>query len=114
MNWLFTFLLLSFTSQLLAQPSSKDIHKVLAEINSIRSSGCYCGGKWMPPAKPLKWNNQLYLAANKYARYMAKNNHFDHISKEGEDLGDRLNKINFRWKKIGENLGYGYYQKSMK
>ena len=40
---------------------------------------------------------------------MAANRHFDHISKEGEDLGDRLDKVDYSWIKIGENLAYGYH-----
>lgn len=92
-----------------AQPSNQDIRQVIAEINKLRNSGCQCGDEWMPPVQPVKWNNDLYRVSNKYAKYMYANDHFDHISKSGEDLGDRLNKIGYDWMKIGENLGFGYH-----
>jgi len=93
---------------LCAQPSQADIYRVLGEINKLRSSGCKCGSKWMPAVGPLKWNEQLHLVSNRYARYMARHDHFDHKSKTGEDLGDRLDDIGYNWLKIGENLGFGY------
>lgn len=108
MKYIITLAFLRCCTLVFAQPSNSDIQKVIYKINDLRSEGCYCGNKWMPPAQPLKWNEQLYKVSNSYARYMARNNHFDHISKNGEDLGDRLNKIGFKWKKIGENLGLGY------
>jgi len=91
-----------------AQPSKGDIQIVLKEINLLRSQGYQCGSKWMPPAQSVTWDHNLYKVSNTYAKYMAKNNHFDHVSKQGEDLGDRLDHINYKWKKIGENLAYGY------
>ena len=62
----------------------------------------------MAPAGPLKWHHVLYRVSNTYARYLARNRHFDHISKEGEDLGDRLDHVGYEWNLIGENLGVGY------
>lgn len=104
----FTFALVFLVVSLFSQPSKGDIQRVLLEINKVRSKGCVCGQKWMPPAKPLSWDQDLYLVSKDYAKYMSKNRHFDHISKEGLDLGDRLDQKGIRWAKIGENLGYGY------
>jgi len=101
-----SFSLLSFL--LPAQPSQTNIHRVLSEVNMLRSEGCNCGGQWMSPVQPVQWNNVLYRVSNKYARYMAANGHFDHVSKSGENLGDRLSNIGYDWAKIGENLGFGY------
>lgn len=39
---------------------------------------------------------------------MYKYKHFDHLSKSGEDLGDRLDRISYPWMKIGENIAVGY------
>ena len=73
-------------TSLSSQPSANSIKRVLAEINELRSQGCICGSKRMAPAKPLQWDEALYKVSNKYARYMSRNSHFDHVSKEGEDL----------------------------
>lgn len=62
----------------------------------------------MKPVGPVKWDVDLYKVSRTYARYLERHEHFDHISLEGEDLGDRLDHINYDWQKIGENLGYGY------
>ena len=109
MNVKVTFLFCFFYTSVIAQPSQSDVNRVMTEMNKLRSKGCKCGSQWMPPVGPLIWDKNLYLVSNKYARYMEYNRHFDHVSKEGEDLGDRLNKIGYRWQKIGENLAYGYH-----
>jgi len=63
----------------------------------------------MPPVGRVSWDVDLYKVSNSYARYMARHRHFDHISKSGEDLGDRLNKVDYEWLTIGENLAHGYH-----
>ncbi len=110
MNRYIFFLFLFSWNAVLAQPAEDDVKRVLAEINRLRASGCSCGSQWMSPVGPLKWDHSLYRVSNRYARYMARNRHFDHISKEGEDLGDRLDRMGYKWFKIGENLGYGYHE----
>ena len=102
----FIFLLLVHT--LVGQPLKQDIDRVMAEINNLRASGCKCGGQSMSPVGPVNWDQDLYLVSKKYAGYLQLNNHFDHISLEGENLGDRLDNIGYDWMKVGENLGYGY------
>jgi len=110
-----TWLILSFlgisifwSSNVHAQPTKTSIRKVLGEINDLRASGCVCGGRWMPPVDKVSWDGGLYKVSNKYARYMAKYRHFDHVSKSGEDLGDRLDNAGYDWMTIGENLAHGY------
>ncbi len=103
-----TILFSIFSILLQAQPAASDIDRVLSELNLLRSNGCKCGSKWMPPVGPLKWDMRLHEVSSRYAKYLAKNRHFDHVSLEGEDLGDRLDEIGYDWTKIGENLAYGY------
>ena len=81
---------------------------MISEVNDLRVSGCVCGGKWMPPVGRVSWDPGLHLVSNKYARYMERYDHFDHISREGEDLGDRLDRAGYKWMTIGENLAHGY------
>ena len=47
---------------------------MLQRVNAIRAEGCRCGDRLMPPAPPLKWNNQLAQAALGHARDMETNN----------------------------------------
>ncbi len=100
--------LCALSSSIIAQPSKSNIHRVLGEVNLLRSQGYQCGNQKMPAVGPVRWNSDLHKVSNKYARYMSANKHFDHVSKKGEDLGDRLDNISFDWIKIGENLGHGY------
>ena len=91
-----------------SQPASRDIERVMSEVNALRKRGCYCGREWMPPVRPVEWHSTLYEISRKYARYMYQNKYFSHISREGRDVGDRLDEMHYRWQKVGENIGYGF------
>jgi len=103
------FLFIGIHTVAISQPSKKAIRQVLDEVNDLRQQGYVCGGRWMPPVGRVTWDKELHLVSNQYARYMAKYDHFAHISLEGEDLGDRLNNAGYEWLTIGENLGHGYH-----
>ena len=79
------------------------VHKV----NQIRTSGCKCGGKKMPPVQEIKWNEKLYQSALSHAVDMRKNKYFSHFSRKGEDVGKRADKVDYNWMVIGENLAEG-------
>ena len=38
---------------------------------------------------------------------MSITNHFSHTTLSGEDVGDRFDKLGFKWEKAGENLAHG-------
>lgn len=59
-------------------------------INSQRQQGCNCGTKWMPPVPPLAWNNLLQKAAYGHAKDMNDKNYFNHTSKDGRSMQDRI------------------------
>ncbi len=46
----------------------------LDKINATRARGCNCGGKYMPPAPPIMWNNKLANAAMEHAKDMYRHN----------------------------------------
>ncbi|MBK0378757.1 CAP domain-containing protein [Mucilaginibacter segetis] len=84
----------------------------LALINKTRKSGCNCGSTYMPPVPPLVWNNYLELAAKGHARDMADNHYFNHTSKDGRNMEDRIVLAGYIFKgyksfMIGENIAYG-------
>src|SRR5688500_12735619 len=57
--------------------------EMLAAVNTIRQSGCTCGATYMPPVKPLTWNDTLAAAALAHARDMDAHNYLSHISPGG-------------------------------
>jgi uncharacterized protein YkwD len=54
--------------------------------------------------KELEWNSKIVLVARNYAQKMWQERYFGHVSPEGEDVGDRLNKARIKFGLAGENL----------
>lgn len=95
-----------------AQSNRQFKAQFLNRINSTRQKGCNCGARYMPPAPPITWNNDLEDAAAEHAKDMAKRNYFDHISKDGRSMGDRILNAGYTYKgfksyAIGENIASG-------
>jgi len=76
-------------------------------VNKIRQKGCYCGRRFMEPVGTVTWNPKLHKSALDHANDMHQNNFFTHYSKEGLNIGDRLEKVGYNWMVAGENLGEG-------
>lgn len=83
------------------------INYILSEINAIRTKGCRCGAMKMPKVEPLTWNDKLEYSAYLHAKEMNDYNYFGHRSIRGEDVGDRVDKIGYKWRNVGENLAVG-------
>lgn len=83
-------------------------NELLTEINNLRKNGCQCGEQKMPPAGPLTWSKQLEKAAERHARDMFDNQHFDHIGTDKSDLGDRITAEGYDWSLVGENIAWGH------
>jgi uncharacterized protein YkwD len=81
---------------------------MLAAVNRLRTNGCRCGGKQMPPVPVLRWNSQLEAAAIRHANDMSSNKHFDHIGTDNSEFDDRITATGYKWMEIGENIAYGY------
>jgi uncharacterized protein YkwD/membrane protein YqaA with SNARE-associated domain len=54
--------------------------------------------------KELEWSPNITAVARKYAEKMWQEKYFGHVSPEGEDVGDRLNKAKIKFSLAGENL----------
>ncbi|MBC7914117.1 MAG: CAP domain-containing protein [Pyrinomonadaceae bacterium] len=83
----------------------------LKRINKARAEGCKCGDTYMPAAEPLTWNTQLQLSALGHAQDMARNKYFNHVSKNGAKIKDRITASGythegFQTFTIGENIAY--------
>ena len=108
-------LLVIFLSCIPAEPTrQKERFKqeFLDYINQARRDGCNCGHTYMPPAPPLKWNDQLENAALGHAEDMATKNYFSHTSKDGRSMSDRIVFAGYVFKgyksfTVGENIAAG-------
>jgi uncharacterized protein YkwD len=103
----FLILLFSRDSWPAAHPDDTMQKQVVDAVNKIRQEGCYCGRKYMAPVRAIVWNEKLYKSAYTQAEDMYKNNYFAHISRDGLDIGARLDKAGYNWMVAGENLGEG-------
>ncbi|GAA4333280.1 hypothetical protein GCM10023149_39950 [Mucilaginibacter gynuensis] len=104
----FVLILLSNTQD----SNSSFKQEFLDRINRVRQAGCKCGTQYMPPAPPLVWNEQLEKAAEGHAEDMAKRNYFNHESKDGRRIQDRVINAGYTYKgfrsfEIGENIAFG-------
>lgn len=84
----------------------------IARINTIRAKGCKCGDVYMPPVKPVSWNNLLQSSALLHATDMSQNNYFDHTSLDGRTIRQRDAAFgytigNYQSFAIGENIAMG-------
>jgi len=85
----------------------RDKQEMVRLVNQARKKGVRCGKSWQKPVPSLKWDDQLEEAAIIKSYDMYEHKYFDHTSPEGENLSDRLKKIDYSWKTIGENLASG-------
>ncbi len=99
--------MLALTSAFWAQAQNPEQEEMLEKINALRAKGCNCGGLFMPPAQPLKWNAVLMTSAYRHAKDMHKKKYFSHYSPTGTDVGDRIDAVGYVWSYCGENLGSG-------
>lgn len=93
-----------------ADNSVLDKDVIIKEVNRLRAKGCYCGGEYQDPVGPVTWNETLHRSALAHAREMSKYNFFSHFSRDGKDIGQRLTKIGYPWRVVGENIAEGQRQ----
>jgi uncharacterized protein YkwD len=81
---------------------------MLAAVNSLRQTGCTCGDSWMPPVRPLTWNDTLAAAALAHARDMDAGNYLNHISPTGTSPIQRAIALGYTGNYVTENIARGY------
>jgi uncharacterized protein YkwD len=84
----------------------------LNRINKARHDGCNCGTVYMPPAPPIRWNDELEASALSHAQDMSAQNYFSHTSKDGRTVSDRVISAGYNFKgyksfSVGENIAEG-------
>ncbi|MCU0347073.1 MAG: CAP domain-containing protein [Saprospiraceae bacterium] len=82
--------------------------EMLTAVNRLRSKGCHCGRKYMPPVGPVRWNAQLEKAALAHANDMRRHEFFSHTGSDGSSIGKRADRAGYQWRAVGENIAEGY------
>ncbi|PHN06371.1 CAP domain-containing protein [Flavilitoribacter nigricans] len=91
-----------------AEATPEGMSQMLSLVNELRSEGCRCGSKYMPPVAPLSWDADLERAALRHAYDMKSNDFFDHTGSDGTDVSDRVSDAGYSWQAVGENIAWGY------
>ncbi|HEU4469558.1 MAG TPA: CAP domain-containing protein [Flavisolibacter sp.] len=89
-------------------PASVNKTTLLQLVNKVRSEGCKCGDTYYAAAPPVTWNNQLETAAQVHSNDMFEKKYFSHVSPDGSNAGDRIEKAGYNWRAYGENIATGY------
>ena len=95
-----------------AAPATCDISDFRAEtlrlINARRAAGADCGtGGRFGPAAAVQWDERLEAAAAGHALDMAENDYFDHQSRDGATVPQRVSGEGYAWTTVGENIAAG-------
>ena len=53
-------------------------------------------------------NDKLHVAALGHSKDMYENDYFSHDSLDGSDMADRINRHGYQWRRLAENIAYGY------
>lgn len=88
-------------------PDDPTLARVFSLVNKKRAKPQMCGSKLRPPAKRLRYDADLSVAAQLHAEDMAVNNYFSHDSLDGRTFVDRIAATTFEGDPAGENLASG-------
>jgi uncharacterized protein YkwD len=89
------------------EPSGIIKKKMVTLINNARSFKRKCGFKTFNPAGPVKWNSTLVKAALNHSRDMAEHDFLSHTGSKGSSADERVKKVGYAWKSVGENISAG-------
>ncbi len=100
------------------QISAEARQRAAAMINNLRAKLDSCGEDGMlglnnstpaqiPARPPLRHNPALELAASNHAVAMARQQFFNHTDPQGRTVGQRVKRMGYRWRVVGENLAAG-------
>lgn len=92
----------------MAQAQKVDAHIMLQEVNKARGQKCKCGSEKQDAAPPLVWDQKLERAAQKHADDMARKKFFSHTGSDKSTVSSRVDKQNFEWMLVGENIADGF------
>lgn len=92
-------------------PTARDAgrvgQRVLDLVNAARAKARKCGSTSFPPVPPLIASQLLDRAALEHAQDMAKHDLFEHEGSDGSKPAERVSRIGYRWRTVGENIASG-------
>ena len=86
--------------------SSADID-MLHAVNLARTQGYQCGSTNRPAVAPIQWQCQLDQAATGHSQDMARVQNMSHVGSDGSSVADRINRVNYGWRYLAENVAFG-------
>lgn len=102
--YIFLFVGIGNAEQAIPDKVKQDMVK---KVNKVRAKGCKCGRTKMKPVSPIEWSDLLESSARSHAKDMKRHRFFSHYSKDGKDIGQRLEDHGYKWRVAGENIGEG-------
>ena len=81
--------------------------EILRLTNAARAEPRTCGERQFSAAPPLAWNATLASAALAHSRDMANRNYRRHAGKDGSQVGGRVSREGYDWRRVGENIATG-------
>ena len=81
--------------------------RVLVLINEARSHARRCGRESFAPAGRLTLVENLNRAALAHSRDMAAHDYFEHEGYDGSTPAQRVTRVDYKWRVVGENLAAG-------
>lgn len=92
-----------------------DFDQLLELVNEARSKTRSCGGETFQATTALTANSILMLTADKHSQDMQAANKMSHDTKAGaihykvgSQVWDRATEEGYNWRKIGENVAFGF------
>ena len=82
--------------------------QLLAAVNEARSEARWCGATHYQATTPVTWNCDVEPAAHAHSRDMADNNFFSHTGSDGLRVSHRVDRTDYEWSMLGENIAAGY------
>ena len=80
---------------------------VLALTNQARAHARTCGWRRFPPAPPLTLAPALTRAARAHSQDMVGRDFFSHTGSDGSTPAERVTRVGYRWRMVGENIASG-------
>jgi len=81
--------------------------RVLELVNEARMHPRDCGARGFAPTHPLTSDPLLDRAALGHAKSMAAFDYMGHVGRDGSEAKDRVERVGYRWRGIGENVAAG-------
>jgi len=81
--------------------------RILDLVNQTRATRRNCGNKTFNAAQPIRWNDLLANVSRLHSNDMARFDYFSHTSRDGSTFAQRVERVGYKYRAIGENIAAG-------